>query len=76
MRDVTGASLLLIEHDLALVSAVSDRVVGLDLGRVIAEGAPEAALRDHELVTAYIGSGRDPAEFGRPAGNPGRTPVV
>jgi branched-chain amino acid transport system permease protein len=76
VRDATGASLLLIEHDLGLVAAVSDRVVGLDLGRVITEGPPEAALRDHELVTAYIGSGRDPREFGRPPGNRGGVPVV
>jgi branched-chain amino acid transport system ATP-binding protein len=76
VRDATGASLLLIEHDLGLVSAVSDRVVGLDLGRVIAEGPPDAVLRDHDLVAAYIGSGRDPGEFGRPPGNRRDLPVV
>jgi branched-chain amino acid transport system ATP-binding protein len=76
VRDATGASVLLIEHDLALVTAVSDRVVGLDLGRVIAEGPPQAVLRDHDLVAAYIGSGRDPREFGRPPGNRSGAPVV
>lgn len=76
VRDATGASLLLIEHDLGLVTAVSDRVIGLDLGRVIAEGTPEAVLRDQALVTAYIGSGRDPAEFGHPPGNRSGIPVV
>jgi branched-chain amino acid transport system ATP-binding protein len=76
VREATGASLLLIEHDLALVTAVSDRVIGLDLGRVIAEGAPDAVLRDRDLVAAYIGSGRDPGEFGRPPGNRTGMPVV
>jgi hypothetical protein len=43
---------------------------------VIAEGPPDAALRDHDLVTAYIGSGRDPGDFGPPPGNRGGVPVV
>ncbi len=76
VRDATGASVLLIEHDLTLVTAVSDRVIGLDLGRVIAEGPPEAVLRDHDLVAAYIGSGRDPREFVQKPGNRSGAPLV
>ncbi len=65
VRAATGASLLMIEHNLPLVGAVCDRVVALDLGRVIADGTPDDALTDPAVIAAYIGSGRDPNQFGR-----------
>ncbi len=50
-----GISVLLVEHDMRLVMGISDRVVCLDHGRVIAEGAP-AVVRVHpEVVRAYLG---------------------
>ncbi|MBV8600111.1 MAG: ABC transporter ATP-binding protein [Candidatus Eremiobacteraeota bacterium] len=51
-----GIGVLLIEHDVALVRAVSDRVVVLNFGMVLATGAPDAVVRDPAVIEAYLGS--------------------
>jgi branched-chain amino acid transport system ATP-binding protein len=56
LRDELGASLLVIEHDMPLISSVSDRLVAMDLGRVIAEGPPDAVLDHPDVVAAYLGT--------------------
>ncbi len=55
IRDQLGASLLVIEHDLPLLSSVSDRMIAMDLGRVIAEGTPEEVVNDPQVVASYLG---------------------
>ena len=50
-----GLAVLMIEHDVALVSAICDRVVVLDFGRKIAEGPPREVTRDELVVAAYLG---------------------
>ena len=55
IRDQLGASLLVIEHDLPLLSSVSDRMVGMDLGRVIAVGTPSEVVNDPQVVASYLG---------------------
>ena len=56
VRERLSLTMLLVEHHMGLVMAVSDRVVALNFGRVIAEGAP-AQVREHpEVVSAYLGS--------------------
>jgi len=50
-----GHAILLIEHKLDLVSAVSHRVVALEAGQVLVEGTPEAVWSDPRLVEAYVG---------------------
>ncbi len=55
IRDQLGASLLVIEHDLPLLSSVSDRMIAMDLGAVIAQGSPEEVVHDPSVVASYLG---------------------
>jgi ABC-type branched-subunit amino acid transport system ATPase component/ABC-type branched-subunit amino acid transport system permease subunit len=56
LRDRTGATLVVIEHDIPMVTSIADRLVCLDLGEVIATGSPTAVLDDPAVVRAYLGT--------------------
>jgi branched-chain amino acid transport system ATP-binding protein len=51
-----GTSLLLVDHDMGLVLGVCDRIVVLDLGRVIAEGTAEEIRESPQVIEAYLGA--------------------
>jgi branched-chain amino acid transport system permease protein len=51
-----GMSVLLVEHDMGFVMNLADRVVVLDFGTKIAEGAPEAVKANPEVIRAYLGA--------------------
>ena len=51
----TGCAMLVIEHDMPLITSLSDRMVALDLGSVIAEGTPDEVTHDERVVTSYLG---------------------
>jgi ABC-type branched-subunit amino acid transport system ATPase component/MFS family permease len=55
IRDMLGASLVVIEHDMPLLAAVVDRMVALDQGRLVVEGTPDEVLHDPRVIASYLG---------------------
>ena len=56
IREHTGCSLLVIEHDMPMISSICDRLVALELGGVIAEGTPEEVLSHPAVIASYLGT--------------------
>ena len=52
-----GVTLLVVEHKIGSLLKLVDRVVAMDQGKVIAEGAPQDVVRDEAVVSAYLGGG-------------------
>ncbi|HUI02380.1 MAG TPA: ATP-binding cassette domain-containing protein [Acidimicrobiales bacterium] len=55
MQRATQCSIVIIEHDMPLISTVSDEIVALDLGRVVARGPASAVMSDPRVVASYLG---------------------
>jgi len=56
VREHTGCSILVIEHDMPLLRSICDRMVALELGGVIAEGTPEEVLEHPQVIESYLGT--------------------
>ncbi|HET9731128.1 MAG TPA: ATP-binding cassette domain-containing protein [Acidimicrobiales bacterium] len=56
IQERTGCSILIIEHDMPLLSALCDRLVALELGGVIAEGPPKDVLSHPAVIASYLGT--------------------
>jgi branched-chain amino acid transport system ATP-binding protein len=56
LRDETGTTLVVIEHDMPLLTSVSDELLALETGAVLTRGTPREVLDDPRLVAAYLGT--------------------
>lgn len=61
MRDHFGISVVIVEHDVGLITQVCDFVTVLHYGRKIAEGEPDEVLNDSAVIAAYLGTQRGEA---------------
>lgn len=56
LRAEMGAALVIIEHDMPLISSISDRLIALDQGAIVTTGTPSAVLEDPRVVESYLGT--------------------
>lgn len=64
-----GITVLMVEHDMSLVSKVSDRVLAMNQGEVVAMGTPHEVQTHPRVIEAYLGSIDDVSNLRRPAGS-------
>ncbi len=67
LHDVTGSTILLVEHDVPLVFALCTTVVVMATGRVVAAGSPEQVRADPDALAAYLGASTEALEVSGPS---------
>jgi branched-chain amino acid transport system ATP-binding protein len=68
IRDELGCALVVVEHDVPLLARIADRLVALEAGHVISEGAPAAVLSSPEVIRSYLGDVAVAAQRSGPVG--------
>jgi ABC-type branched-subunit amino acid transport system ATPase component/ABC-type branched-subunit amino acid transport system permease subunit len=85
LKEELGLTLIIIEHDIPLIMGISDRIVCMADGEVIAAGSPDVVRNDPAVVEAYLGgsvtaiersSGANPADASSPRSGVGNKPPV
>ena len=66
IRSQLGITVLMVEHDMSLVSRVSDRVLAMNQGETLAVGTPAQVQADARVIEAYLGSVEDMSSLRRP----------
>jgi branched-chain amino acid transport system ATP-binding protein len=56
VKEATGCTMLLIEHDMPLVTSVSDELIALETGHIVTRGKPRDVTNDPRVVSAYLGT--------------------
>ena len=59
IREMTDSSILVIEHDMPLLTGLADEVIALELGRTVTRGLPAEVLSDPRVVASYLGTSAD-----------------
>ena len=59
IREKTGAAMVIIEHDMPLICGISDELLALELGTVVAQGTPAEVVNDPRVVEGYLGGSQD-----------------
>lgn len=60
IRTATGGALVIVEHDVGLLRRTCDRIIALDMGAVVAVGAPDDVLADPTVIATYLGASVTP----------------
>jgi len=67
LQELIGCSILIIEHDMPMLTQVADHLVALELGAVVTAGPPEDVLRHPRVVESYLGDSNVDSLLDRPA---------
>lgn len=59
VRFETGCSMLVIEHDMPLISAIVDEMIAMDQGKIVMRAEPEVVLNDERVIESYLGTSED-----------------
>ena len=76
VRERTGCSMLVIEHDMTLLSSICDEMVALELGGVIARGTPKDVLAHPRVIESYLGTEEKMIQRSGARGRRGRKKVA